>query len=166
MKHIDDDNEEDDGGSQYSYNMNDRRSGFGIGSGSGGAGDGGSSVGHSSTGYSSTRSGGVGSYSTRNRSGQISNSAKAATTSTSNIVDDPNQQDQQQQQQQQQHVSMGEFFQVTLNSGVGDGVVCFKLLVLGTLLLASLVIGNAAFVFTTAEVVETYKDEVRCLFFY
>ena len=61
-------------------------------------------------------------------------------------------------------VNMNEFFHQTMNNGVSDGVVCFKLLVLGTLLLASLVIGNAAFVFTTGEVVEEYKDGVRRCF--
>ena len=166
MKHIVD---EEENGSQYSYDMNERLGGGGGGAGGGGgggigAGDG-SSVGHSSTGYSSTRSGGGGSssyygadsYSTRNGSSHSKSAKASATGSTSNHDDSHN-------PNRGNHVSMGEFFQVTLNNGVGDGVVCLKLLVLGTLLLASLVIGNAAFVFTTAEVVETYKEEVRLFF--
>ena len=155
MKHLVVDEEE-----QYSCDMNVRLGGGGGGSAVGGGSSGGGSVGHSSTGYSSTRSGGGGSssyngaesYSARNGSSH----SKSANKATSNHDDDDSH-----NTNQLYHVSMGEFFQVTLNNGAGDGVVCLKLLVLGTLLLASLLIGNAAFVFTTEEVVETYKEEVR-----
>lgn len=162
MKHLVVDEEE-----QYSCDMNVRLGGGGGGSAVGGGSSGGGSVGHSSTGYSSTRSGGGGSssyngaesYSARNGSSHSKSANKAAATgSTSNHDDDDSH-----NTNQHYHVSMGEFFQVTLNNGAGDGVVCLKLLVLGTLLLASLLIGNAAFVFTTEEVVETYKEEVRLL---
>ena len=60
-----------------------------------------------------------------------------------------------------QVVGIGEFFQLTMNNGVQDGVACFKLLVLGMLLLAALVIGNAAFVFTTGDILDDYQSEVK-----
>ena len=62
----------------------------------------------------------------------------------------------------EQMIRMGEFFQLTMNNGVQDGVICFKLLVIGMLVIAALVIGNAAFVFTTGEILEDYQSEVRC----
>ena len=55
---------------------------------------------------------------------------------------------------------MKEFFQLTMNNGVQDGVVCFILLVLGTLLIAGLVIGNVAFVYTTSEILDDYHSDV------
>ena len=57
-------------------------------------------------------------------------------------------------------IGVKEFFQLTMNNGVQDGVVCFKLLVLGMLLIAGLVIGNVAFVYTTSEVLDDYHSDV------
>ena len=52
------------------------------------------------------------------------------------------------------------FFQQVLNKGAGDSVACFKLLVIAMLVLAALIIGNAAFVFTREEVNNDYASTV------
>jgi class 3 adenylate cyclase len=55
------------------------------------------------------------------------------------------------------------FFQQTMNSGVQDGVICFKLLVLGVLVIAGLVVANAVFVFISQNLEEDYDNEVRSM---
>ena len=58
------------------------------------------------------------------------------------------------------NITVGEFFQQTLNNGIADGVACFKLLVLGVLVVASLVVGNVAFVYTNSEIMDDYNSNV------
>jgi hypothetical protein len=57
--------------------------------------------------------------------------------------------------------TMGEIFQKAMNNGAADNVACFKLIVMLILFLAALIIGNAAFVFTSQEINDKYAKEVR-----
>ena len=56
--------------------------------------------------------------------------------------------------------TMDEFFQKVINNGAADNVACFKLVVMLILFLAALIIGNAAFVFTSQEINDKYANEV------
>ena len=62
---------------------------------------------------------------------------------------------------EQEKVTKVEFFQRVMNQGAGDNVACFKLIVILILILAALVIGNAAFVFTSSEIYDDFTNEVR-----
>jgi hypothetical protein len=62
---------------------------------------------------------------------------------------------------QESNITFNEFFQHTMNNGASDGVVCFKLMVVGMLVVASFAIGNVPFVYTSSAIVEEYKAEVR-----
>eukprot|EP00339_Tiarina_fusa_P017950 CAMPEP_0117077830 /NCGR_PEP_ID=MMETSP0472-20121206/54864_1 /TAXON_ID=693140 ORGANISM="Tiarina fusus, Strain LIS" /NCGR_SAMPLE_ID=MMETSP0472 /ASSEMBLY_ACC=CAM_ASM_000603 /LENGTH=388 /DNA_ID=CAMNT_0004804299 /DNA_START=245 /DNA_END=1407 /DNA_ORIENTATION=+ len=56
-------------------------------------------------------------------------------------------------------VSMGDFFHTVMNNGAGDNVICFKMIVFLILIMAALIIGNAAFIFTTEEINTDFLTE-------
>ena len=57
-------------------------------------------------------------------------------------------------------MTMGMFFKQVMNNGAEDNVACCKLIVMLILVLAALLIGNAAYIFTTREVNDDYEREV------
>jgi hypothetical protein len=60
-------------------------------------------------------------------------------------------------------VTVVDFFHAVMNNGAADNVICFKMIVFLILLMSALIIGNAAFIFTTEDINTDFLTEVSSI---